>query len=151
MEMTVSTTAFDTVVVSGIALSVWTARGFVSGDQCGFDLNVTVTDAAPDALAEFPRRVRWWDLDSVRDSFPMSLTADDTHLQLSLASTGTWGSQEGGDLRSCISVVFPTPGDCNTLVLTVSTELWSTSHQASFDPVELKKSLARWERRNAHA
>jgi hypothetical protein len=151
METTVSTTAFDTVVVSDTSTCIWTVRGFVSGDQCGFDLIVVATDAAPDALLELPSRVRWWDLDSVRDSFPMSLTADATNIPLSLASTGSHGSQDGGGLRSTISVIFPTPGDCNALILTVNTELWSVPKQVSFDPFELSDSLAKWKLRHSGA
>ena len=140
MKPTISTTAFDALVVAEPDLCIWTARGFVSDEICGFDL--LIASARSGAPEEFPGANQWWDAENLDEGFPMELLADDIRLPLRLDTAG--GTSEGGTLRSFISVVFPTPAGCSGLRLSVHVDVWSIQRTVAFDPAEFRAALTRW-------
>lgn len=145
MDPTVSTSAFDAIVVREPALSVWTARGFVSDALCGLDLFVAATGLTPEESLAVPRAIRWWDMDSVEELFPLHLEADGVGVPVKVyagASGSSWTT--GADFEYCISIGFPTPRQCRELLLTVGLDMWPKPRVVALGPDVMRADLLRW-------
>lgn len=142
MGLTVSTVAFDAILEIRDKLCVWTARGFVSDGLCGFDLNITSSQADSNDLEEFLPRLQWWDLDSVSSGMPMSLLRDGVGIPLSVVAGSSNGGQSGENLQACLSLSFPTQVHCSSLTFMLNSKPWPV-RSASFNPGEVSASLAR--------
>ena len=139
MKPTLSTAAFDALVVAQPDRCLWTARGFVSDEVCGFALFVSARGGVP---LDFPSATRrWWDSGALKDGFPMELCADGVPLTLELEAEGYLTQGAGPPY---IAVVFAPPQDCAGLRLTVRTDIWAIEETVALDPEEMRASLAQW-------
>lgn len=144
MGITVSTSAFDAVLEERPSFCVWLAKGFVSGDVCGFDLFLEADSEADGVLEHFMREIMWWGDDGPESSLRLELTDGDQRVPLTLPASGSSGGAGEGKVSARLSVEFPTPTGSSQLVLTSSSPAWRHDAVAIFDTRELAAALQRW-------
>lgn len=144
MAITVSTTAFDSVLERRPGLHVWTARGFVSRSVCGFDLFVEASSDDAAILDRISSELMWWGTDGPEASLSIALTSDGASVPLLLAASGTSVDQRAGAISARVSIEFPSPRGTE-MVLTTASESWRHSASVALDAADLTRALTDWE------